>query len=102
MRIVHPGVRSLCAGSEANAAVGGIEDRVVVLEELLADDEVDIGRGAATITNPRVGVRGAQSVVRARNTILEVGRKAHSSRLTIELRGRGTERESEGKKQTRS
>lgn len=48
---------------ETNPAVGGIEDGVVILEELLTDDEVDIGLGDTSIADVGVVLAGGEAVV---------------------------------------
>jgi hypothetical protein len=51
----------LRAGREANTRVRRVEDGVVVLEELLADDHVDAGRAA--VVDPRVVARAGDAEV---------------------------------------
>lgn len=81
--------QGLHASGETNAGIGGVEDGVVVLQELLSNDGVDTG--AATVVDPSVVLAGAQAVVAVLGGRDEVLRRSKSiggrAKLDAEVRG---------------
>lgn len=79
----------LHSGGKANARVGGVKDRVVVLQELLANDGVDAG--AATVGDEGVVLALAEAelgVLGGRDQVLSRGQgEGGRSKLDVEVGG---------------